>query len=232
MDQTYWRLLEVGNITRKKLSVRARTKDVYNSREHALPRGRKMCSGWEAVRLNSQWKELWFRHTGNDSTQQEIKISLERDKVDLGLCLHPVCGGRWVDQIVGDSTPPWGVGGAETWWTDEKDVNRFICPKPKLGPWWSLCTCQHSQPARFLLLIVFFFSYLPVCYLFECNYRTMKLHANKQACVMSQSMLMSEEARELYGISFTRSSGYSWGLQLSWPPHIPKAPPPNTVTGD
>ena len=83
---------------------------MYNSREHALPRGRKMCSGWEAVRLNSQWKELWFRHKGNDSTQQEIKISLERDKVDLGLCLHPVCGGRWVDQIVGDSTPPWGGG--------------------------------------------------------------------------------------------------------------------------
>lgn len=56
--------------------VRARTKDVYNPREQALPRGRKMRSDWEAVRLDSQWKELWFRHTGNGSPQQEREVSL------------------------------------------------------------------------------------------------------------------------------------------------------------
>lgn len=84
-----------------------------NSREHTLPRDRKVCKDWETVTPNSQWEELWSRHTGNDSALQ-IRISLERDKVDVGLSAPPVWGRGWVDQIVGDSPLPWEGGTSET----------------------------------------------------------------------------------------------------------------------
>ena len=164
---------------------------------------------------------------------------MERDR--LGKSLAASSPNLWQEVSRPDHKRWHSSLGAADWWTDEIDVNKCVCPgtgwilgkEPKLGPWWSahLSMQPISRPAVLTVLLFFlFFIFQSVIYL-NAAAGPCRRQLDKQALPdLLVCPLMSKGVRELSGVSFIGALIPFIRASPSWPHHLPKAPPPNTIT--